>query len=74
MGFEIAVDDPASVAVVEPVTELVKEEFDLIWGHGSLVFSHILLEVIIDQLEDQIELLFGRDIEDFAEAEWCEYY
>lgn len=70
MGFKIAVDDSTGVAIVESVTELVKEQFDLIGGHGGFVLTHVLLEVIIDQLEDQIELLFGRDVEHLAEAEW----
>jgi len=70
LGFKIAVDDSTGVAIVESVTELVKEKFDLISGHGGFVLTHVLLEVIIDQLEDQIELLFGRDVEHLAEAEW----
>jgi hypothetical protein len=70
LGFKIAVDDSTGVAIVESVTELVKEQLDLIGGHGGFVLTHVLLEVIIDQLEDQIELLFGRDVEHLAEAEW----
>jgi hypothetical protein len=35
------------------------------------VLAHVLLKVIVDQLENQIELLFCWDVEHFAEAEWC---
>lgn len=71
MWFKIAVDNSAGVAIVEPITELIEEEFDLIGGHGGLVLTHILLKVIVDQLENQIELLFCWDVEHFAETEWC---
>jgi hypothetical protein len=38
------------------------------------VLSHVLLQVVIDQLEDQIELLLGGDIEHLAEAGWMDGY
>lgn len=69
LWFEVAVDDPPGVAVVESVAELVEEKLDLVRGHGGLVLPHVLLEVVVDQLEDQIELLLSRHVEHFAEAE-----
>ena len=38
------------------------------------MLAHVLLEVIIDQLENQIELLFSRDVEHLAETEWLNDY
>jgi hypothetical protein len=38
------------------------------------VLAHVLLQVVVDQLEDQIELLLGGDIEHLAEAGWMDGY
>lgn len=47
LGLEVPVDDPAGVAVVESVAELVEEELDLVVAHALLVLAHVFLQVII---------------------------
>lgn len=63
-------DDASGVAVVDAVAELIEEHFDLILSHGGFVFSQPLLEIVLDQLEDEVEFLFSRDVDNFAETEW----
>jgi hypothetical protein len=70
LGLEVAVDDPARVAVVEAIAELVEEELDLVRGHRRLVLPHVLLQVVVHQLEYEVQLLLGWDVENFAETEW----
>lgn len=74
LRLEVAVNDSAGMAVVEPITELVEEQLHLVRSHGGLVLAHVLLQVVVDQLEDQIELLLGGDIEHLAEAGWMDGY
>jgi hypothetical protein len=51
LGFEISVDDPSGVAVVESVAELIDKEFDLVGSHGGFVLAHVFFEVIVDQFK-----------------------
>jgi hypothetical protein len=69
LGFEVSVDDPARVAVVDTVAKLEEKEFDLVGSHGKFVFAEVFLHVILDQFKDEIEFLFGGHVNHFAEAE-----
>jgi len=63
------------MAVVDAVTELVKEEFDLIRSHRMFMFTKVFLEIIFDQFKYQIELFFVGDIDDFSQPVCkCKYW
>jgi hypothetical protein len=48
LRFEVSVNDSAGVAVVDAVAELIKEEFDLVGGHGVFVLAQVFLHVVLD--------------------------
>ena len=50
-------DDPPGVAVVKSVAKLVEEEFHLVGRHRLLVLTHVFLEIVVNQLENQIQFL-----------------
>jgi hypothetical protein len=58
------------MAVVDAVTELVKEELDLVRSHCMFVLAQVFLEIILDQFKYQIELFFVRDVDDFSQPVW----
>ncbi len=70
MRLEITMDDSPGVAVVESIAELVEEELHLIAAHRLLVLTHVLLQVVVHQLKHKVQLLFSRDVDDFAETAW----
>lgn len=55
------------MAVVDAVTELVKEELDLVSSHGMFVLAEVFLEIILDQFKYQIELFFVGHVDDFSQ-------
>ena len=50
-------DDSAGVTVTDSIDELVHEEFNLIVCDCVLVFSHVLFQIIVQILEDQMQFL-----------------
>ena len=68
LRLEIPMDDPARVAVVHSVNELVEEQLDLVRSHRMLVLRHVLLQVIVNVDEDEMKLLLGREVVDFSQS------
>ena len=42
------------MAVVDAVTKLVEEKLDLIGSHVLLVLIHVLFQIVIHELEDEV--------------------
>jgi len=42
LRLEVPVDNPPSVAIVDAIAELIKEQLDLMFGHGVFVFTEVL--------------------------------
>lgn len=68
LRFEVAVNDSASMAVVDAIAELIKEEFDLISGHSMLVLAKVFLHIVVHKLKDQVEFFFSWDVDNFFES------
>lgn len=62
-------DDSSGVAEVDAIDELEHEEFDLITGDVGRVDFEIFFEIIVGKLKDEVELFFGRAVNDIHEAE-----
>ena len=60
LWFEIPVNDSLRVTVINTPQQLVDHLLDHRLIHISLVFSHELLQIILDKFEDQVQLLLVR--------------
>ena len=65
LWFEISVNDPASMAVVDAVAKLIEEEFNLIGSHGMFVLAQVFLHVVVHKFKDQVKFFFRWDVDHF---------
>lgn len=70
LGLEIPVDDPPGVAVVDSVDELEHEHLDLVLGDDLLVLRHVLLQVVVQELEDEMKLLISGYVDHLLQPEF----
>ena len=54
LWLEISVNNPLGVAIVNTSQQLVDHLLDLRFAHVFLIFSHVLLQVILDIFENQV--------------------
>lgn len=45
-------NDPSRMTVIDSIDQLEHEELDLVGSDGSLVFRHILFEIVVQVFEN----------------------
>ena len=62
LWLEVAMEDAMLMEVDEGLEDLVEEALCLLlWERGAAVLPHVLLQVELHILEDQVQLLLGVD-------------
>ena len=62
LWLQVAMEDAMLVQVDKSLQDLVEEALCLLlWERGAAVLSHVLLQVELNVLEDQVQLLLGVD-------------